>query len=83
VAALLLILLAGPASGDGSFLDRVEGDRAVLVERGRTRAVPRCALVGRPREGTAIHRCASDPRATAALRRRLRREAARIPWRAE
>ncbi len=81
MAALMLSLLVALARDRPAFLDRLEGDRAVLLDRGRTHAVPRNAVRGAA-EGAAVDAGAADPRATAEARRRLRRDAARVRWRA-
>ncbi len=78
LALVLLLPRDRPA-----FLDRLERDRAVVLERGRTRAVPRGALPRRAREGDVLAGGAPDPDATAAARRRIRDDAARVRWRAD
>ena len=81
MAPLTLALLLGLARERPAFVDRIEGDRAVLLVRGRTRSVPRKTLQAGVGEGQVVRDGASDPEATRRLRREVRREAERIDWR--
>jgi len=81
VAPLTLALALALARDRPAFLDRVEGDRVVLLDRGRTRSVPRHRVRGNPAEGTVVRGGAADAKATEAARRRSRKAAAEVPWR--
>ncbi len=80
MAPLTLALLLALPRERPAFLDRIEGDRAVLLERGRSRSVPRKTLYAGAREGEAVRGGAPDPAATRRLRREVRREAEEVPW---
>lgn len=80
MAALTLALALVLARDRPVFLDRVEGKRAVLVDRGRTRSVPRDRIRGKPPEGTMVRGGAADPAATEAARRESRKAAGEVPW---
>jgi hypothetical protein len=80
VAPLTLALALALARDRPAFLDRVEGDRAVLLDRGRTRSVPRDRLRGKPAEGTVVRGGAADAKATKAARRESRKAADAVPW---
>ncbi len=81
MAPLTLALVLALARDRPAFLDRVEGDRAVLVDRGRTRSVPRRLIRGKPSEGTVVRGGAADAKETEAACRRSRKAAAEVPWR--
>ncbi len=77
LAALLALARDRPA-----FVDRVEGDRLVLLRDGRTRALPRAAVPG-AREGDCVRGGKVDRGCTEAARRRTRRRAREVPWKRE
>lgn len=79
MAPLTLALLLALPRDRPAFVDRIEGDRAVLLLRGRTRSVPRRTL--QAEEGQVVRGGAPDPAATRRLRRDVRREAEAIDWR--
>ncbi len=81
MAPLTLALLLALPRDRPAFIDRIEGDRAVVLERGRSRSVPRKTLYAGAGEGEAVRGGAPDPETTRRLRREVRREAERIDWR--
>ncbi len=81
MAPLTLALVLALARDRPAFLDRVEGDRAVLLHRGKTRSVPRDGIRGRPQEGAVVRAGAVDAKATEAARRASRKAAGEVPWR--
>ncbi len=80
MAPLTLALLLALPRERPAFLDRIEGDRAVVLVSGRTRSVPRKALDPAAREGQVVRGGALDPEATRRLRRDVRRAAEAVPW---
>ena len=81
MAPLTLALLLSLARDRPAFLDRVEGDRAVLLRNGKTRSVPLDGIRGRPREGAVLQAGAVDSGASEAARRASRKAAGEVPWR--
>lgn len=81
MAALMLAVLLGLARERPAFVDRLDGDKAVLVSEAGARVVPRKRLSPLAREGTMVRGSKVDAKATRAARARVRRQQARIPWR--
>jgi hypothetical protein len=81
VAPLTLALLLALARDRPAFVDRIEGDRAVLLLRGRARSVPRKTLQAGVGEGQVVRDGAPDPEATRRRRREVKGAAERIAWR--
>jgi hypothetical protein len=81
MAAMMLAALLALARARPELVDRLEGDRAVLVSEAGVRVVPRKRLSPLAREGTMVRGSKVDAKATRAARARVRREQARIPWR--
>lgn len=77
LAALLALARPRPA-----FVDRVEEDRLVLLEAGRTRTLPRGAVPG-AREGDCVRAMKVDRACTEKARRRTRRRAGEVPWKSD
>jgi len=83
VAAVAILAAAlALARPQAAFVDRVEGDRLVLLEGGRTRTVPRDAVPG-AREGDCVRAMKVDRACTERARRRTRQSAGEVPWKAE